>query len=80
MEEEILGEKKRTAATNTRLAEVEKMKMEVMKSMSREQRMTIVKQDFIRILRNVDFDHEVEDVYGSGMRIFRSFRESGSEV
>ena len=37
--------------------------------------MDLLKAEFILLLISVDFDHEVEDVFGSGKRMFRSFRE-----
>ncbi len=62
------------AKVRAKFEEVEKMKGEILASMKREDRMTIVKAEFILLLMSVDFDHEVEDVYGAGKKIFRSFR------
>jgi hypothetical protein len=55
--------------------ECEEQKRILLANMKREQRMKFIKTEFIMALINVDFDHEVEDVYSAGMEIFRSFNE-----
>lgn len=51
------------------------LKKMLLANMKREERMKIIKMDFIMTLLKVDFDHEVEDVYGAGNEIFRSFND-----
>jgi hypothetical protein len=61
------------AKVKAKFEECEEQKRTLLASMTREQRMKIIKTEFILTLMNVDFDHEVEDVYGAGNEIFRSF-------
>lgn len=63
------------AKVKAKFEECEEQKKLLLANMKREQMMKIVKTDFIMTLINVDFDHEVEDVYGAGKEIFRSFNE-----
>jgi hypothetical protein len=63
------------AKVKAKFEECEEQKRLLFASMKREQRMKIIKTEFIRALMNVDFDHEVEDVHGARNEIFRSFNE-----
>jgi len=63
------------AKVKAKFEECEEQKRILLANMQREQRMEVVKTEFIVTLLNVDFDHEVEDVYGAGNEIFRSFDE-----
>ena len=60
--------------------ECEEIKANILKCMTSKQKLRIAKEEFIRILRNVNFDHEVEDVYGAGKHMYRSFRDVECEV
>jgi len=61
------------AKVRAKFEECEEQKRLLFTNMTRKQRMKIIKTEFIRTLMNVDFDHEVEDVYGTENEIFRYF-------
>jgi hypothetical protein len=61
------------AKVKAKFKESEELKKMLLASMTREQRMKILKMEFIMTLTKIDFDHEVEDVYGARNEVFRSF-------
>jgi hypothetical protein len=63
------------AKVKAKLEECEEQKTMLLANMKRDQRMKIIKTEFIMALINADFDHEVEDVYGAGNEISHSFSE-----
>ena len=76
MAEELEVHKEWRAKVKAKFEECEEQKRSLFANMKREERMKVVKTEFITTLMNVDFDHEVEDVYGAGRKIFRSFNEN----
>jgi hypothetical protein len=80
------------AKVKAKFEECEDMKKALLASMKRRDRMGVAKEaeadttreecmeaitgEFILVLMGVDFEHEIEDVYDAGKKIFRSFDES----